>query len=310
MGSQAHAESYDIYFLTRCLGILQFEGGVITPVEDIQILVDEFTQSVHEDDGFLYPPITRRWRIKKEFTEKGLWETDREPVRGSRRQALLFTLPITHTILIEDRIRQRDYGHGDEAFLLHALAYLFGTRLQFSKWFVDMRLPVTKDTRDFFLKYNSASTFLSLAYATWRGWPAEAQGRVVNALYMNSRSPSYEWDWERFAVDYMVFDALYRTAHEVYGVDCQSHRDRLTKMCERFGVPVEQNWLTAIYQLRNELFHESLWDGHQPGLATSEDAFRAVQNLRYLNMRLIAGVLGYAGDYLHTEWWRLGTAAF
>lgn len=310
MGSQAHAESYDIYFLTRCLGTLQFKGGVITPIEDLQSLVDEVTQTVHEDDGFLYPPITRQWRIKKEFTEKGLWETDREPVKGSRHEALLFRLPTTHTILIENRIRQREYGHGDEALLLHALAYLFGTRLQFSKWFVDMRLPVTKDTRDFFLRYDSAGKFLSAAYETWRGWRAEIQDRVVNVLYMNSRSPSYKWDWERFAVDYMVFDALYRTAHEIYGFSKQSHRDRLTKMCDQFDVPVEQNWLTAIYQLRNELFHESLWDRHQPGLATSEDAFRAALNLHKLNMRLIAGVLGYAGEYLHTEWWRLETAAF
>lgn len=310
MISQAHSESYDIYFLTRCFEVLEFEGGMITPVEDFQSVVDEVSQSVHEGDGFFYPPIKQQWRITKEFTEEGLQETEPEPVRGSRRQALLFRLPTTHTILIENRILQSKYGHGDEAFLLHGLAYLFGTWLQFSSWFVDMRLPVTKDTRDFFLTYDSANAFLSLGYATWRGWPAETQRRVVNTLYMNSRSPSYEWDWERFTVDYMVFDALYKTAHEVHGVDCQSHRDRLEKMCKLFNIPIDTRWLDAIYQLRNGLFHESLWDRQQPGIAASEEAFRAALNLRCLNMRLIAGVLGYTGDYLHTEWWGLSASRF
>jgi len=310
MQSAADSEPYDIGFLARCPEELEFQAVVVRPVEGLQDLVNEVTGSVHEQDGFLYPPITQRWKIKREFTEEGSREAEPELVRGSRRRALLFHLPTTHTLLLAERVSQRGYGHGDEAFILHALAYLFGTRLQFSKWFVDMRVPIKKDTRDFFLTAGTAGRFLSDAYEAWRGWPPGTQDRVVNALYMNSRSPSYEWDWERFAVDYMVFDALYKTTHELHGLECRTHYDRLPSMCRQYGVPVEPTWLKAIYDLRNELFHESLWDGHQPGVSTGEDAFRAALNLRYMNLRLIAGVLGYTGDYLRSEWWALWRSAF
>jgi len=308
--SAEHFEAYDIGFLARCPEKLEFQGGVVRPVEGLRDLVEEVAGSVHEQDGFLYPPITQRWKVRTEFTEEGSSEAEPELVRGSRRQALLFRLPTTHTILLADRVNQREYGHGDEAFILHALAYMFGTRLQFSRWFVDMRIPIKKDTRDFFLKAGTAERFLSNAYEAWRGWAPGAQGRIVNALYMNSRSPSYEWDWERFAIDYMVFDALYKNTNELHGLECQTHYDRLPAMCRQYGVPEEPTWLKAIYDLRNELFHESLWDGHQPGVSTDEGAFRTALNLRYLNLRLIAGVLGYVGEYLQSEWWGLWNSVF
>jgi len=301
---------FEFGFLTRCPQRLEFDGGVVEPVSDLEKLVEDISGSVHEQDGFLYPPISERWKVRTELTREGVRENERELVRGSRRQALLFRLPPTHSMLIASPARRDEYGHGDEAFILHALSYIFGTRLQFRRWFLDMRIPVNKDTRDFFLTARSAESFLSTSYACWRAWPRATQDRAINALYMNSRSPSYEWDWERFAIDYMVFDALYRTTSEIHGLTCPTHFARLRAMCQQYRIPDNSTWLQAIYDLRNELFHESLWDGHQPGLSTNEDAFRTGLNLRWLNLRLIAGLFGYTGEYLQTEWWEHWRAAF
>lgn len=310
MSPQQHPNLYNIYFLARRSDVLEFKGGKLVPVDEFKERLADIRQSTHEVDGFLYPPISRTWRTRLEATDAGFRETGPRPVRGSRRQALLFRLKPSHTLWIDCRTRSSGYGHGDEAFLMHALAFLYGTRLQLSEWFVDMRLPVEKDTRDFFTTSEAESAFISTAYATWQSWEPETQDRVVNALYMNSRSPSYEWDWERFTVDYMVFDALYRTAHEAYGLRSASHRDRLRGMCERFDIPADALWLDTIYRLRNELYHESLWAGCQPGSAAREETFRAALNLRYLNMRLLAALLGYRGEYLRSEFWGLGISLF
>jgi hypothetical protein len=63
-------------------------------------------------------------------------------------------------------------------------------------------------------------------------------------------------------------------------------------------------------QLRNDLFHESLWDRSQPTSAAREDAFRAAYDLQRLNQRLIPALLGYRNSYVGTDWSSLGTKHF
>ena len=204
--------SDEFYFLSRCRGVIEFRGGRITPVSNLDALIEETMKEVNEQDGFLYPPITRTWRVEHEITDEGIIPTSRTPIRGSRREAHLFQLPITHILTIECPRTHLDFRHGDGAFILHLLGYLFGTRLQFKNWSIDMRIPIGKSTTDFFLLPDSVKDFLSTAYATWKTWGLKEQIRMTNLLYMSSRAPSYEWPWERFTIDYIVFDGLYKTA--------------------------------------------------------------------------------------------------
>jgi hypothetical protein len=39
------------------------------------------------------------------------------------------------------------------------------------------------------------------AFSTWRCWPEHCRRLFTNSLYMDSRSPSYEWEWEKFAIN-------------------------------------------------------------------------------------------------------------
>jgi len=302
--------SGELYFLSRCLDVINFQGRKINPVTNLDALVEKTMKEVNEQDGFLYPPITRTWRVEHEFTVEGIIPTSRTPVRGSRREALLFQLPVTHILTIDHPSTDIDFRRGDGAFILHLLGYLFGTRLQFKDWYIDMRIPIGKSTTDFELMSDSAEHFLSTAYATWKSWQQKEQVRMTNLLYMSSRSPSYEWPWERFTIDYMVFDGLYKTANDVHSVSANTHKERLSQMCDFFKVPKNTDRFDRICNLRNELFHESLWAGEQPGMKTSEGDFYTTLDLHYLNLRLIAAILGYQNQYIETKWWDRWSYAF
>ena len=170
-----------------------------------------------------------------------------------------------------------------------------------------MRIPITRKsgTSDFALSSLTASAFLSSAYKRWKRWSASTRVQFTNVLYMNSRSPSYEWPWERFAIDYMVFDGLYKAAKDLRKVAKCFHPQRLASMCAKFGVPDNRDEFKRICRLRNELFHETLWAGGQPGKHAEEAAFYSALYLRRMNLRLIASMLGYKTEYTATPWWQL-----
>lgn len=287
---------------------IDFAGGMVSPVSNLAELVLEIKRMTNPD-GYLYPPIQQTWREKLAFTPEGIQRSEKELVEGSRREALLFTLPTSHVISVCSPLPNEDFRDSDGAFLLYALAYLYGTRLQFEGWFFDMRIPITTNTNDFAVSSQTASAFLSSAYSTWRGWSDTTRVQFANVLYMNSRSPSYEWLWERFAIDYMVFDGLYKTAKDLRKVgDCgHRHRQRLDNMCTRFGVPANSDEFDRIYGLRNELFHETLWAGGQPGRRSEIVTFYSALYLRWMNLRLIPSMLGYKTEYIGTPWWQLGS---
>lgn len=192
---------------------------------------------------------------------------------------------------------------------MNLAAYLFGFRVHFHDWPFDGRVPI-KRTHKIGISPDRISDFFSHSYRTWKTWDKKQKKLFINILYMNSRSPSYEWDWERFTINYMVFDALYKSANILYGLKINGHKNRLYEMCKHFKLVVKNNELDQIYNLRNELFHESLWDGSQPGKTASVSAFIQPDNLRRLNQRLIAAVLGYKTEYIKSTWTTFGNFSF
>src|SRR5207249_1122143 len=116
---------------------------------------------------------------------------------------------------------------------------------------------------------------------------------ITNVLFMHSRVPSYEWDWERFTMEYMVFDGCWKLARLRYHVKDLPHSDRIKTICQRFSIPCDNDLVRRIVTLRNNLLHETLWDGSQPCTAASVDACQQPDNLRRLNQRVIPALLGY-----------------
>jgi len=296
-------------FLPINRGVI-FDGGQIRPVPDLAEIIERAEKATHED-GFVDPPITVK-RTAPFFDEK--WrkipeeEVEWKEVPGSQRAGFLHRFPASHEIEIRSSRSKDDLRKSDLALLIHFIGYIFGYRMQFHDWWHDGRVSM-RGRHWVEVPQHLESDLLSCAYTTWKGWPEPEQTRFTNLLYMNGRVETHRWDWEQFTVNYMVFDACYKMVEEIEKWSPDKHKKRFHRLFGHFGIPMEESQIGEIIRLRNELFHESLWDGGQPG-AHSERAFPQVNNLKRINERLICGIAGYRTRFLSTEWWHIGQVAF
>jgi hypothetical protein len=282
----------------------RFADGSISPIAEFDSVSEEVDREINED-GFMYPPVSRRFRLDFRTMEP------LEEVSKTKRPALLHPVPTSHLIHSAAPGTTEAFRKGPGSFLMHLLAYLFGIRLQFHDWWFDSRIPMRLA-----LNHNvhpdkeTAGDFLSHCYDAWQAWPAEDQKLITNLLSMHSRAPAYEWDWERFTIEYMVFDGCWKLARRRHALRDVPHNYRINEACQRFGIPYDDALAKKICDLRNELFHETLWDWSQPYTAVSTDAFMCPYHLRRLNQRLIPALLGYNNGYVKTGWWSLGSFLF
>jgi hypothetical protein len=151
------------------------------------------------------------------------------------------------------------------------------------------------------------SVLISDAYRVWRTWRSAERTRFTNLLYMHVRSFTYRWDWERFTVRYMVFDGCYKMARALGHVAKVNHKERPDAMFAWAGMPTEPSAVARIVALRNDLFHEALWDAGQPGSA-SRDGIKHADDLWRISDRLLFVLAGYTGDYAKVGWWNIGRA--
>lgn len=294
----------DRFGFLPCDWTFKFDAGEIRPLPEIE-KVREAIESYTNEDGFLYPPLSHRSRLD--------WKTGEvlEKIPGTERPAHLHQVPPSHELYLCVSGTVEETRKGAGAFIIHLLAYLFGIRLQFHDWWFDSRVPIRMgQTHNVYPHKTVAEHFLSQCYKVWENWSAEEQKLIINLLFMHSRAPCYEWDWERFAIEYMVFDGCWKLAIQEHAIKNVRHEDRIKSACEKFDIPYDDELARKIVDLRNNLFHESLWDRAQPCTAVSVDAFQQPANLRRLNQRLIAALLGYTNRYVHTSWWSLSSRAF
>jgi hypothetical protein len=294
----------DHFGFLRSESELRFEGGLIEPqLSDGEL--QGYLDRLVNHDGFIYPPETVRMNLDPK-TLKPLRE-----IPGTRRSALLYRLPATHRLSLSSVQSVDELRAGAGGFIMHLLAYVFGTRLQFHDWWFDGRVPVSvRHVHTISISRETIEDLLCHAYAAFSQWKPDQQHLFTNLLYMHSRVPSYEWDWEQFTVEYMVFDACWRFAMLRYKLKAQRHRDRVYRLCERFNVPVDEQCIQTILELRKQLFHEALWDGSSPGTPPRGDATLSHHNLRRLNQRLIPALLGYRTSYVEKRWWCMGVCVF
>jgi hypothetical protein len=82
-----------------------------------------------------------------------------------------------------------------------------------------------------------------------------ARKRFTNILFMLTRAPSYEWDWEHFVIEYTVLDACYKTAEDLALVAVKGgHADRADRLCTAFGLQKNPALVKEIVKLRNDFF--------------------------------------------------------
>jgi len=265
---------------------LNFAAGKIIPVPEFDEGL-KFVKKRVDEEGYLYPPRETYLVVDSNGTR----------TVPTKRSARLFSLPPSHELRItykpEPNIRE-----GSAGFIIHFLAFLFGTRLQFDKWYFDGRVPVRARHGMVVTVTNryKAERCLDQAFKTWAAWPELEQRRFTNILYMFSRTSVYQWDWEEFIIQYMVLDALWKMGEQLFGLRANGHGDRARKLCAHFSYNVE-NWIDVkeLVRLRNGLFHETLWHGARPsstaGKLTEKRPYYVHIRMRTPNEMLIAKFL-------------------
>ncbi len=299
--------------------MIEFDGGAFIPLpkfDEAERIID----NCKNRDGFIYPPTIV---MKQGFSPPGEQkEIEWKDIPNTERPALLHKLPASHELSIVNYPIDDDFRKNDGAFLMYLASYLFGVRLQFQNCWFDGRVPI-KRIHNISIDQQTASNFFSHSYCTWRKWPKDLRIRFTNILYVNSKAPSYEWDWERFFINYMVFDGLYKFAENNFDDKKTGHRKRLYKMCKHFGLACEKENLNKIWELRNNLFHECFWIDNKYGESEIQSdkndirpgrvfdvGFFQSQNLWRLNQRLIPAILGYDTKYISTTWSCMGSFKF
>jgi hypothetical protein len=299
-------QRYEFGFLREDRDII-FEGGVVRRLSTYDEAAKQFSEATNED-RYIYPRIQATGRPADD-PEAGQ-EGRLVEVPKTRRPALMFALPISHSLEIDEPPIEGDFLRNDGAFLMHLLAYLFGARLQFKDWYVDGR--ILAENPWLITTPESESKFLSHCYSTWKKWEKTSQRSMINILFMNSKSPCHEWDWERFMINYMVFDALFKLAQNLEFVSKlkrRKHEERYDAMQEAFQLAPDirsrpsdsLSIFRTMAKLRNNLFHEALWDQTSPGGSVSETARFSVQWLRRINQRIIPAILGFETRYTHVS---------
>lgn len=279
------------------------ECGNITVVADFD-KAREWVEEYINKDGYLYPPITRTIKLDPLTLE------EKEVVLKTERPALLHKLPHTHSIEIYGDGTVEEHRKGPSAFLINLLGFLLGYRLQFHDWWFDGRVPINRNTGLVVTK-DAVEDFLSDSFRVWNTWDTKNQKLITNLLYMFSRSPHYEWEWERFTIDYMVIDGLWKLHKDLRKIKGGvPHKQRIAQMCKYYEIPEREEDISKIVRLRNDLFHESLWDSEQPGSGGSNDAYYQAMFMRNIIKRLVPAVIGYKTPFVKTEWWHLGTFSF
>lgn len=295
--------SFDLFGFLKYPTKIEFDGGKVS-IEDNYEYGCRWIEKYMHKDGFIYPLISHKVELNSISGEV------RREIPKTERPALLHKLPSSHKLIVENTIDYTFSRMNDAGFIIHLLSYVFGTRLQFEGWWFDRRVPI-KPTNDFYIAHSTIEDFLSKGYQRWKSWDEEKRKKIINILIMYSRAPSYDWDWERFTIEYMVFDGLYNLTYKLYHCRANNHKERFKTVCDKFGIQFHEELVNRIYALRNDLFHETLWDKGQPCTAnTGSDAFYQPLNLRRFNSRLIPAILGYKTPYVKIGWWYMGKCVF
>ncbi len=271
---------------------LECSGFKIYCVDNFHETLESIKKTVNRD-GFIYPPATYLAVVAPTTMRKI------KRIPNSERPTLLYKLPPSHHIEFETDIEKKELRRESFGFIMHLIGYIFGVRLQFHDWWFDGRIPfrsrhnitITKKTLEKFFVH-SINKFMS--------WEKDKQKLFINILYMHNRAPSYEWDWEQFSIEYMVFDACRKF----------SELKSTHGLCTEYKLYQENDIIKKIVDLRNELFHESLWCGEMPCTAADNDDFFVSYHLRRLNQRLIPALLGYNSTYVSSDWTCRGSCSF
>jgi hypothetical protein len=299
MRTDHHTDSFG--FLFEKLNF-SFDGGSVRTSREF-VKSRKWVNSQVNNDGYIYP-LTSYTATQNIKTKR--WKR----IPKTTRPAKFFHMPPSHDISLLHPTDQKSDRYGLAGFVVQSLSFLYGTKLQFFNWFIEGRVPVKTQTINLALHTSDVETFFHRAVPAWLSYSEINKRRMVNLLFVHSVAGAVEWDWQRFLLEYMVTDACYRIADEIKKCRAPRHQDRLKALSDSFGLAKDDHWFDFFVRLRNNLFHETLWDGGRLFTSPSSESFYAPLHLRRFNHRLVTVLLCGPGRYTKTKWTSIGTYAY
>lgn len=279
-----------------------FDGGSVDTVNDF-VKVRKWINSQTNLDGYLYPSIS--YKANKDI-QSGKWKR----IPKTNRPAKYFHIPPSHCLMLTNPSDVRTNRYGLGSFIVQSLAFLYGTKLQFWDWFIEGRIPTKTQTINIALFAPDVQIFFDKAVPTWSKYNDKDKNRMINLLFVHSTAGAVEWDWQRFQLEYMVTDACYAIARDNKKCKIVKHEERFSALCDAYGLVKDKLLFQTFVRLRNDLFHETLWDGGRVFTSPRNESFFAPLHLRRFNHRLITAMLCGEGRYTKTKWTSVGTYAF
>jgi hypothetical protein len=256
----------------------------VEPLDDFAQRKECFDRLLVSDGGMkvLYPPT-----VVTERLDCGRWMT----VPGTERPASLYLPPVSHKLVLSSRSEASSLRNTETFFVLQFLGFLYDRRVQFWDWQLDTRLLIQPRNCSFYVY--GAEALLSKALARYRSLDRKRQSMLTNMLYLCQRSWHLYWEWERFLMEFMVLDS-------VRSFLANRTKPNWKDMIEGLGVPFDNNRIERMRNLRNDLFHQGLWNGAIPGFSVSDVP---MTELRGLIERLVASLLGIGSSFSKSVWW-------
>jgi hypothetical protein len=262
---------------------IDFDGGCVETLDDFKETSSRIG-SLADTDGYLYPS-TRHPQFS--------------PVFSSHKLTLSNNA---------DPLCNRD---GIAGFVVQSLAFLFGTKLQFWDWYLEGRVPVKVSNVDFSPLQKSIDLFLHKAIDSWNQYTPIEKRRIISILFVHSVAGAIQWDWQQFMLEYMVTDACYKmVTEEGKGRAKKRLKKPFEVLCDRFGLVKDDERFKLFKDLRNKLFHETLWHGGQVFTYRGSESTYAPIFFRRFNSRVITGILCGSGAYVESKWTTLDRTSF
>lgn len=212
-----------------------------------------------------------------------------------------FSLPLTHFIGYHNSADSSKLSE----FLIMVFGWSQGLRFQPEGWghFYRVAIEPGKLT-DFILFEADVPRLLDLAEAFWHRHQVDSvAATILGAIHWFLFSQSYRHYFERFMMQYIVLDTLYRIQESIAHIRSSTHAKRIETLADSLNVPlpswgnVDSTGKSEISRLRNDLFHEAKFGGEPIGFAFPAMKGNILLQLKDFNCRLMAALLGATGNY-------------
>jgi len=212
-----------------------------------------------------------------------------------------FSLPFTHRIEYRGEPAQSETLH----FIVSVFGWSQGLWLQPEEWGHFYRVALEPGMlTDFVVFEKDIPRVIDFADAFWHRHKADGvAATMLGAIHWFLFSQSYYQYFERFLMQYIVLDTLYKVQASISRGSYIPHGKRAEHLANSLDVSlpswarVDSSGRSEISEIRNNLFHEAKFGGVPIGFGFPSMDGNILLSLQAFNSRLIAALLGATGGY-------------